>query len=475
MINKNKKVIKSFIWKFAERASIQVSKFIVQLFLARILLPDEYGLVAIITVFISIADIVVQSGLNTALVQRKNTENIDYSTVLLASIALGIISYFLLFLLSPYIAYWYGESQISLLLRILGVNLLIGSIYSVQIAYISKNLNFRANFISSLVATIISGMLGIIMAILGFGIWAMIVQQIINQLISVLILCFYTKKIFLIKFSLERLKILFSYGWKVMISSIIATLTENMYNATLGKLYDIRTVGYYNRGHQFPTVLCSSANATITSVFLPVMASEQDEKEQVKYITRKGVQNTCFFIFPMICGLFAIAEPMVKVVLTDKWLPSVPFLRLECLYYLTLPIIYVQGQATKAIGRSGIYLATETAKFALTIICILLFKSINIYYLVAFRILISLVMLIIQVFINKALINYQWNEIFSDIKKSLVSAIIMGIIVFFLQDLKAPEFFILIIQILSGTVIFIFMSIITKNQILQDAIKYFRR
>jgi len=289
------KIVSSFIWKLGERSIIQLGRFVVQLVLARILMPEEYGLIALMTVFIAIADVIVQSGLNTALIQKKTVDSIDYSTVLIVSIIFSIILYTILYYTAPFIALWYKEEQITFLLRILGLNLLSGAIYSVQIAYISKTFNFRANFTSSFISIVVSGIIGITLALLGYGIWSMIALQLINQALSVILLAIYIKKIPPIRFSFLRLKGLFSFGWKVMVSSIIATLTENLYNASLAKVYSTEIVGYYSRGHQFPTVL--SCKCYYFKCIFTIFIIGTDRKKKSKANNTKRCRILLFFYF----------------------------------------------------------------------------------------------------------------------------------------------------------------------------------
>jgi O-antigen/teichoic acid export membrane protein len=464
-------IFQGFAWKFIERISVQFGRFLIQLILARILVPEEYGLIAILTVFIVVADVIVQSGLNTALIQKKDVDSLDYSTVLISSILLSLVMYMVLLFASPYIAEWYSEPQLEVLLRVLALNLFSGAIYSVQIAYISKELNFKYNFYSTAIAIGVSGILGITMALMGFGIWSMIAQQLVNQTLASIILAVMIRRIPMLHFSFKRLKVLFSFGWKVLVSSIVATITENVYNIVMGKFYNTEIAGYYTRGHQFPTVICSSANSTISGVFFPMLSQKQDSIQEVKAVTRMGVMTCSYVLYPLLVGLLVIAEPLVKVLLTDKWLPCVPFLRLECLFYLTLPTVYVESQAIKALGKSGLCMFLELLKSGITLIGVFALAKVNLYFLVAFRTFVSFCILLVQIVISKKVIGYSIIEHIKDIKSGLVLSAITGIIVYSVTFLKMQSIYILIIQIFTGIIVYITISIASKNPIFDSIIK----
>ena len=462
------KVASGVIWKFIERLSIQLGKFVIQLVLARILVPEEYGIIAILTVYIAVADSIVQGGLNLAIVQAKEVDSTDYSTVLITSFIASIVMYSILFLFAPLISDWYDIPILTQLLRVLSLTLFSGAIYSVEIAYIQRRIQFRLNFISSAIGIVVSGIIGILFAIKGFGVWAIVIQQMSNQVIAVFVLLVCIRKVPRFSFHFDRLRKLFSFGWKVMMSSVIATITENLYNIVLGKIYNVEVLGYYNRGHQFPTVICSSANQTIAGVLLPVFSRKQDDLEELVKSTRKGVRLSCFLIIPLMTGLLSMAPQLIKLLLTDKWLPCVPFLRMECLFYITLAANYVESQAIRAIGKSQVSMYLEITKTLLAIVGIVLLMHEDIFYIMLQRVLISLFLSLIVMYICKKLIGYSIIDQIKDQYKYYIASGIMGFFIVLIGKANITLILLVICQFFSGILIYLFILLLLKDEVVYE-------
>jgi O-antigen/teichoic acid export membrane protein len=324
------RIISSLIWKFMERGGTQGAQFIIQIVLARLLLPDDYGIISLISIFIIIANVFVQSGFSTALIQKKEIDKIDFSSVFYISIFVSGLLYLLLYFASPGIAAFYSEPKLTAVLRVLSLTLFLGAFNSIQNAIISKKMQFKKLFFASFGAILISGAVGITLAYTGFGVWALVFQQLTNQLLVVIILSFGIKWRPELIFSLSRVKSLFSYGWKLLVSSLIDTFYMNLRSLFIGKLYEPATLAFYNRGDQFPQIIVSNIVGTVQSILLPVLSAEQDNKQRVKEMVRRSIGICSFILFPMMVGLAIIAEPLVRILLTDKWLPCVPFLQIFC-------------------------------------------------------------------------------------------------------------------------------------------------
>ena len=326
--NSKSSVISSLVWKFLERIGTQGVQFIVAIVLARLLLPSDYGAVTMITVFIAISNTFVQSGFSTSLIQKKNSDDLDFSSVFYASLAIATVLYLLLFFLAPAIANFYRLPIIKDVLRVLALTLFIGAINSVQNAKISKEMKFKKLFISSLGAIFCSGTIGILLAYMGYGVWALVAQQIVNQLASVIILWFTSGWKPKLIFSFKRLKGLFSYGWKILCSGLIDTLYKNSYNLVIGKVFNSETLGLYNKGEQFPKLISVNVDGAIGSVMLPAYSKEQDDKEKVKKMVRRAIVTSALIIFPMMIGLAATANSIVEILLTKKWNGCVIFMQI---------------------------------------------------------------------------------------------------------------------------------------------------
>lgn len=464
MIENSKKeaIIYSLIWKFMERSGVQGVQFFLQIILARLLAPSDYGIIAIISIFIAIANVFVQSGFNTALIQKKYTTEKDYSSVFYLSIVVSIIIYIILYFSAPFIARFYKIDQLVPVIRILSITLFLGAYNSIQNAIISKTMQFKKLFFSSSISVIISGIFGVVLAYLGFGVWALVVQQIVNQLSICIILSFILKWHPKFIFSIKRIKILFNYGWKILISSLLDTLYMNIRSLIIGKIYSPVILGFYSRGDQFPQVIVSNINGSIQSVMLPALSVEQDNKEVVKNMVRRSIITSSFIIFPMMLGLAIIAEPLVKILLTDKWLPCVPFLQIFCISYSLWPIHTANLQAINALGRSDIFLKLEITKKIIGTIILIISMFHGVYAIAIGTLISSIVSVFINSYPNIRLLNYNYIEQIRDIIPSLLISIIMAIGVYWIKFLNISNISIIIIQIIIGGLIYISLAKIFK-------------
>jgi O-antigen/teichoic acid export membrane protein len=301
-------VITSLLWKFLERVGTQGVQFIVAIVLARLLSPADFGLIALVTVFVAIANVFVQSGLNTALIQKKDADNLDFSTVFYSCLTLACLLYILLFFGAPLIASFYNDlPELIPVIRVLGLMLPLGALNAVQEAYISRNMMFRKLFYRSVGAIIPSGCIGIICAYSGWGIWSLVVQQLSNSLFVCVIMWFTVKWRPSLSFSIERWRKLFSFGWKLLCSALLDTAYRNVRDLVIGKLFSPADLGYYNRGDQFPKLIIMNVNASIQSVLLPSFSTVQDDLVRLKSLARRSIKIGSFLILPMMAGLAAVA------------------------------------------------------------------------------------------------------------------------------------------------------------------------
>ena len=354
--------ISNLAWRFAERCGAQGVAFIVSIVLARILSPDTYGTIALITVFTNILNVFIDSGLGNALIQKKSADDVDFSTVFFFNILMCCMLYGGLFLAAPVIAGFYNDASLTPVIRVLGITLIISGIKNVQQAYVSRTLQFRKFFFATLGGTIGAAVLGIIVALNGGGVWVLVVQQIFNATVDTVILWFTVSWKPRLIFSIERLKGLFSYGWKLLVSSLLDTVYNNLEQLIIGKVYSNADLAYYNRGRQFPNFMVANINNSIDSVLLPVMSRAQDDKSHIKAMTRRSIKTSTYVMAPMMMGLAFCAEPIIRLVLTDKWLPCVPFMRIFCCTFMFYPIHTANLNAIKAMGRSDLFLKLEIEK-----------------------------------------------------------------------------------------------------------------
>lgn len=458
----NKSVITNFIWRFAERSGAQLVTFIVSIVLARLLLPEDYGTIALVTVFTTIMQVFVDSGLGTALIQKKDADDLDFSSVFYFNFAVCIILYLIMFFAAPHIAVFYKMPELMPVVRVISLTIIISGIKGVQQSFVSRNMLFKRFFYATLGGTIFSAFLGIAMAYAGFGVWAIVVQQLSNTAIDTLILWITVKWRPKLIFSWERLKGLLGFGWKMLCSSLLDTVYNNLRSLLIGKIYSSADLAYYNEGKKFPNLIVTNINTSIDSVLLPAMSKEQDDKDSVKNMTRRSIMVSCYIMAPLMIGLACCASNIVAVVLTDKWLPCVCFLKIFCITYMFYPIHTANLNAIKAMGRSDLFLKMEIWKKVIGMALLLstLFISVKA---MAYSLLIStLASMIINSWPNKKLLDYSFLEQMKDILPSILLAVGMGIVVYFIGYLNISILPLLIMQVVCGGVIYVLGSEILK-------------
>lgn len=458
----NKSVFSNFIWRFAERCGAQLVTFIVSIVLARILMPEDYGTVALVTVFTTIMQVFVDSGLSTALIQKKDADDLDFSSVFYFNFAVCIILYLIMFFAAPVIASFYEIPELTPIVRVISLTIVISGVKGVQQSYVSRNMLFKRFFYATLGGTIFSAFLGIAMAYAGFGVWAIVAQQLSNTAIDTLILWITVKWRPKLMFSWERLKGLLGFGWKLLCSALLDTIYNNLRSLIIGKVYSSADLAYYNEGKKFPNLIVTNINTSIDSVLLPAMSNEQDNKEKVKNMTRRSIMVSCYIMAPLMIGLACCASNLVTIVLTEKWLPCVFFLQIFCVTYLFYPIHTANLSAINALGRSDLFLKLEIWKKVVGLV--LLFSTIFISVeAMAYSLLIStLTSMIINSWPNKKLLNYSFLEQMKDILPSIFLAVGMGVAVYFIGFLPVPTLPLLIIQVVCGGVIYIVGSAVFK-------------
>lgn len=461
-MNIKQSVFFNLIWRFAERFGAYLVQFVVSIILARILGPEAYGTIALITIFTTILQVFVDSGLGNALIQKKNADNLDFSTVFYTNIVFCVVLYLLFFLSAPLIANFYNDSSLIVLMRVLGLTIIISGIKNVQQAYVARKMIFKKFFFATLTGTIGAAILGIWMAKNGYGVWSLVAQQLFNLTVDSIILWITVKWRPIKAFSFQRLKSLFSYGWKLLVSSILETTYNNIRQLIIGKIYSKADLAFYNKGKQFPSLIVDNINSSIDSVLLPTMSNEQDNKEKVRDMTRRAIKTSVYIMAPLMLGLAFTSNNVVLVLLTDKWLACVPFLCIFCITNMFYPIHTANLNAIKAMGRSDLFLKLEIIKKIMGLA--LLFATMNISVMaMAYSLLVSSVLSqIINSWPNRKLLNYSYLEQLKDILPSIILSLIMGGLVYLVNFIGLSSLLTLIIQIILGIIIYIGMSIIIK-------------
>ena len=455
---RSKEVISNLCWRFLERCAAQGVTFVVSIVLARLLDPSVYGTVALVTVFTTIMQVFVDSGLGNALIQKKEADDLDFSTVFYFNISMCFILYFIMFLFAPFIAEFYGIPDLTLIVRVLSLSLVISGVKNVQQAFVSRNMLFKRFFFSTLGGTICAAALGIAMAYLGFGVWALIAQMLCNATIDTVILWFTVKWRPKRMFSFDRLRTLFSFGWKLLISSLIETVYVDLRQLLIGKIYSKEDLAHYNQGDKFPKLIVNNINASIDSVLLPTLAKAQDDRNALKGMMRRSIKVSTYIMMPMMVGLSVCANPLISLIMTEKWLPCVPFLRIFCFSYAFWPIHTANLNAIKAMGRSDLFLKLEISKKVIGIAALLATMRISVMAMAYSLLLTSITSQIINSWPNKKLLNYSYFEQIKDIMPQIAGAIIMGVFVYCIQFIGLNDILTLLIQIPLGLIIYIAFS-----------------
>ena len=455
-------IFSNLIWRFAERCGAQFVAFVVSIVLARMLAPEIYGVVALITVFITILQVFVDSGLGNALIQKRDADDLDFSTVFYVNLVFCGILYIVLFSCAPLLAEFYDNASLTPLIRVLGITIVVSGVKNIQQAYVSRNMMFKKFFFSTLGGTIVAAIAGIAMAMSGYGAWALVAQQVINVTIDTVILWITVKWRPQRAFSIRRLKGLFSYGWKLLASSLLDIGYNNIRQLIIGKMYSSNDLAYYNRGRQFPSFIVTNINSAIDSVLFPVMASVQDNRENVKQMTRRSIKVSVYIMAPLMMGLAFTASSIVQLVLTDKWLESVPYLRIFCITFMFWPIHTANLNAIKAMGRSDLFLKLEIMKKCVGIVLILSTMWFGTMAMAYSLLVSSVCSQIINSWPNRKLLDYGYIEQLKDIIPSIFLSLGMGMLVWSVSLTGLSTLPVLIIQVVLGIVIYVVGSMIFK-------------
>lgn len=449
------KVLKGLFWKIMENGGSQGIQFVIAIILARLLTPAEYGLVGIIMIFITIANVVVQNGFSTALIQKKHSDEVDFSSVFYFSLLIAAAMYVVLFAAAPSIAAFYRNDVLKPIVRVLAVVLFPGAVIAVQTAYVSRKMEFKGLFKATMAAVLVSGAISVCMAYRGLGVWAMVGQQVsyyLALMCSLFVTVTWRPKWM---FAIGRIRAMLAFGWKLLFAALIDTLFNNLYGLIIGKIYNEELLGAYNRGDQFPKLIVNNLGAAIQSVLLPAFSARQGDIAQVHSMVRRAIRTSSFLVLPMLFGLFAVADTMVAALLGEKWLICVPYLRIMCVAYSFWPIHITNLQAINAVGRSDVFLKLEIIKKTVGILGLVIGANFSPIVLISIKAGIDFLCTFINAWPNKKLLGYSIGSQWMDIMPSMALSLVMCAAVYLLQFvLPGGAWMKLIIQIIAGAAIY---------------------
>lgn len=464
MAKGKKEVLTGMFWKLSERMLAQVVSTVVAIILARLLSPSEYGTISLVLVFTNIANTLMISGFNTSLIQKKDADNVDFSTVFYFCIGLSLLFYGLIFIGADFVAAFYEIPVLAPVLRVLALGIPITAINSVQQAYISRNMLFKRFFLSTFLGTLLSGILGIYMAYKGFGVYALVAQNVANTLIGTIVLWFTVRWRPNFVFSIQRLKGLFGYGWKLLVQNIILNIYSSLRSLVIGKVYTTADLAYYTKGSHYPNLIATNIDTALNSVLFPALSDAQNDLVRVKAMARRTTRLSSYIMSPILIGMIAVADSFIVALLTEKWLPAVPYLQIICIVLLFLAPQTAMLQSVKAVGRSDLVLKSDLPVRIFSLVVLVIALGFGVIAVAISEVLTTVAGTIFYMLAAKRSVDYTPREVCADFLPNIGVAAIMGVITWVVGSLLPLSAFPkLLIQILVGSVCYILLSLIMKN------------
>lgn len=459
-------VLGSVIWAFGERIAAQLVTTLVSIILARLLDPSEYAVVAIVTVFVTLANVFVTSGFGSALVQKLNADNIDFSTTLYFSVTLSLVLYAIMFFLAPAFSAFYNIPLLVPVVRVMSLRLIFAAVNSVQQAYVARKMEFKKFFYATLIGTVISAVVGVAMAFGGFGVWALVAQYLTNVIVDTVVLAFTCGWRPQLVFSLHRLRPLVSYGWKIIASDLINKICEQSRSLILSKAASPTELSFYNQGERFPAIFINNIETSLQKVLAPVISKAQNDKERVLLLTRKSIRAAIFLIWPLLCGMLAVAEPMIIMLYGEKWLGCVPYVQIVCLIYMIYPVGEAHVRTIKALGKSDIFMKSmvisQVVGMLLLVFSVLLKTDAK--CIVATWAGSMGTLLLVNSYRNRQLVQYRFIDQLKDLSPTGVSCGIMVAAVMACSATGLYGAMLLLLQIPVGVVTYLLVSILINRE-----------
>ena len=464
MESSKQKVAGGLFWSYGERIMAQLVSLIVSIVLARLLDPENYGVISIVMIFITFCDAIVTGGFGNAIVQKKDADEVDVNTMLCCSVATSILLYIIIFCAAPYIASFYNMPIIRPILRVLGLRLLISGVNSIQRAWIQKRMLFKRFFISTSFGTIISAVVGISMAYMGKGAWALVGQYLTNSFIDTAVLLITNDWKPRLQFSWKRAKEMLSYGWKVLVTTVVYTIEGDLRSLIIGKKFGSADLAYYDQGKKFPNLLVTNINTSISNVMFPVLSESQNDPTRLKQLCRRAVRIGIYLLSPLLIGLMGVADTFVIAILSEKWAPCIPFLRILTLVFLVRPFTTTCQQSILSVGRSDITLKIEIIVNAVAIG--ILFYSVfileSVLGIAIGTLIAELVSMGMFMYYENKIIRYSYKEQLQDLLPSLGLATVMGVIVYIVHFLPIYKGLALILQVVIGAAFYFAASYVLQ-------------
>ena len=461
-MDKREHVISNFLWRFCERFGSQLVTLVVSFLLARMLDVEVYGLTSKVAVITAVLLVFVDSGMGNALIQKKDPDDLDFSSVFYFNVCFCLLLYTALFFASPAISRMYREPELTPILRVLGLTVVVSGVKNVQQAYVAKTMQFKRFFFATLGGTLASCVLSIAMAYWGYGIWALVALHLVSYGVNTAILWFTVDWRPRRLFSLRRLKGLLAYGWKLLAASFLDTVYLQLYPLLIGARFPKEELGQFDKGRNWPDQITQSINASIDGVLLPVLSAEQDDKHRVREMTRRAIKTSSFVMMPLMAGLAVCAQPLVHLLLGEEWMPCVPFLQIFCVIYAFYPLHTANLNAIKAMGRSDVFLVLEILKKLVETGALLITLRYGVFAMALGQLVSSVLAQIINAWPNRKLLDYPYLRQLLDLLPALLLSAAMGAAVWTVTRLGLSDILTLLIQVPLGAALYVLGSWLMK-------------
>jgi O-antigen/teichoic acid export membrane protein len=422
------KAISGFFWQFGQKILSQGIQFVISVILARLLMPEEFGLVALTTIFINVAMVCANSGLGASLIQAKEVDEVDFNTAFFAGFGISVIIYGIIFFVAPYAADWYEKEELTWILRTLGLTILLSSLNSVQNAIVYRNLELKRLFKATIAGVCVSAAVGVLLAFYGFGVWALVFSSVSNQVTNILTMNLIIKWRPKCQFSIQRLKKLYSFGINIMATEFMGTFFNELRGFFIGSKYSVSDLAFYNRGNVIPSILSNNITGTMCNVLFPSMSKYQDDKETVKRMMRTSIKVCSFFVMPLMFFLFSVSDKVVLVLYSEKWTAAIPFMQVLCLKCVFSIVGGINIQAVKALGKSNVLLKLEFIKKPLYLGAILYAMTISPLAICIANTVYDFVGMMINILPNRKFLNYTYKEQFKDVVPYLLLSVAMVVV-----------------------------------------------
>lgn len=456
------RTISGFAWRLSQNIGTQIVNFVISIILARLLSPVDYGLMALSMVFINLASVFVQTGFTSSIIQRENISKNELSAIFYISVGATLLIYIFLFLMAPFVSNYYENESIGLILRIQSITLIISSLYSVPQAIMTREMRFKEGFVINLIGSLAHGFTGIYLAVNGYGVWSLVYSNIVGSCFNLLLFRIFTKWSPGKSANLRTIKPLITYSSKLLASSMINALYNNLKSLMIGKIYSSTQLGFFDKGFQFPSLIMTNIEGSMSTVLFASLSRANSENNERLRLLRRSSSVSMYVCAPLMIGLFVVAKPLVLLLLTDKWLDSVPFIKITSIICLTWPLV-TRIQAVNAIGESRITLRNNLLTIVVGIILMFLTIKNGIIIFASSTLVASLFGCVLNFLACSKYLGYSVKHQFGDISPSIILSVLMGSIVKTIELIPLNVGVLLVTQLAVGIIVYILLSKLSKN------------